>query len=137
MLQIFTTGCQRLVISVTLILFPLLSSNYQHISTEVISGTILGWTCEHGLIIEVDRKYPIGKRLNIYRDYLPDQFAIKGKNIIAAVNETRFSDKKGEKIYFRYHPADSIKQRVCSGWQSDTLQLAYVDINIIDRSNKN
>ncbi|QNE38191.1 hypothetical protein F1C16_00775 [Hymenobacter sp. NBH84] len=128
---------QRLCILSTLIFFLLFSYSCQRKSVQVISGTILGWTCEHGLIIEVDPKYPIGKRLSIRRDYLPSQFAIEGQNAIAAANETRFGNKKGEKIYFRYYPVDSTMARVCPGWHSDTTKLFYVDIDVINHNSKN
>ncbi|RTQ50926.1 hypothetical protein EJV47_09950 [Hymenobacter gummosus] len=96
-----------------------------------VSGTVLGWTCREGLIIEVDQQYPIGRPVCTTHENHRD--AIVGRNAIAAVNNADFRRRQGQRLRFRYAPADSVAGRVCPGWhQRQPTGLLYFTIQITD-----
>ena len=60
------------------------------------SGTVVGFDCHNGLLIQVDSQYPIGRPLRVsYTD------SLARPNIIAAVNRNT-SGATGQRIYFTY-----------------------------------
>jgi len=78
------------------------------------SGTVVGFNCQNGLLVEVDDQYPIGAPLRFfYSDSIPQS------NIIAAVNQSRTTAKTGQRIYFTY--VDDANQQ-SPAWPCTTLE---------------
>ena len=99
------------------------------------SGKVLGWTCHEGLIIEVDRRYAIGRPVRTRHENHRD--LIVGRNAIVAVNDMDFRRKKGQRLRFRYAPADSVAGRVCPGWhERQPTGLPYLTIQITDSASE-
>jgi hypothetical protein len=88
------------------------------------------WCCQDGVLIQVDAAYPIGKPA-VYRITSHDSLA--GSNVVAAVNDLRALNVKGQRVYFFY--TGSTDQagpvRFCT---ANTARLDVPHISAIDVS---
>lgn len=69
------------------------------------SGRVLGYDCGNGVLIQVDRRFPIGKPL-------PAQFgpdSLGADNVIAAVNRLGTVAARGQRLYFTFEN-DPVRQ---------------------------
>lgn len=77
------------------------------------SGTVVGFDCWNGFLVQVDGQYAIGAPLRVsYADSLPRS------NVIAAVNELGKLGTTGQRIYFTY--LNAVNQQ-SPGWPCTTM----------------
>ena len=69
------------------------------------SGRVLGYDCGNGVLIQVDRRFPIGKPLPAQLG--PDSLGTD--NVVAAVNRLGAGAARGQRLYFTFEN-DSARQ---------------------------
>ncbi|TVT40207.1 hypothetical protein FNT36_12000 [Hymenobacter setariae] len=104
---------RRLLLATGLLLFTLPGCHSNEATPACYSGVVLGEYCWDGVLIQVDRQYPIGKSI-VAGATDPD--SLGSTNVIAALNSLGSLAKRGQRIYFTYeeYTNQPIVNRFCT-----------------------